>query len=73
MGRNIMELDEKLLFKVWEFALNQIQTTQRLPHESNGIYMSKAWVTGMLQALNSGGYSVCISKDGKEVWSSKQS
>ena len=64
-----MDLNEKELSKVWEMALDQLNKTIRNPRESNNTYMARCWTEGVIRALISSGYKVCISKDGKEILS----
>lgn len=66
-----MNLPKSVLFKAWEFALGKYASTMKKPHEDNNIFMATLWANGIFQALKSEGYTVCVSKDGKEIWSSK--
>lgn len=68
-----MELPERVLFRAWEISLDEYHHTMRKQDEPSNTYIARLWVHGILQALKLAGYSVCISKDGKEVWSSKPS
>lgn len=66
-----MDLPERALFKVWEYSVEEINNSIKQPREDNNIYMARVWSQGLFKALKSLGFDICISKDGKEVWSSK--
>lgn len=68
-----MELPKSILFKAWEFTLGKYASTIKQSHEDNNIFMANLWAIGIFNALKNEGYTICISKDGKEIWSSKPS
>lgn len=67
-----MNLSKKTLTRIWEHALERMKNTVKDPHESNGLYLARCWMYGFFVSLAGEGYDICVSRDGKEVWSSKQ-
>jgi hypothetical protein len=67
-----MQLNDKLLFKVWEYSLFSYHNKIR-GDEPNNIFTARLWVEGLFLALKNEGYEVCIKQNGKEVYSLKQS
>lgn len=61
-------LTRRVLFKIWEMALNEIQNSIKQPEESNGIYLARCWSQGFIRALKSEGIKLCLVIKDEEVF-----